>query len=239
MWSVWIHAEKQQQVHRQGSNITDHRNQRATKCANPSIHYRTSPFPISPCSLVICSSANLFWFQSLPLLHGRWKTPGICSCFTLINWAEKPMSGLNWNSSFWGDDGGRHQLASGWKRNNTEVSWPRQTGFIPLSIFSNSFLCSLFLRGWKFPFGDMATSATCFETFIKVENEPRNSLTGLISSVWQSLSVFNRSKLRPAAEWGSGWVFHIWAHVFQMQNQSLVSLQEFLHPCLARHQLQW
>lgn len=55
MWSVWIHAEKQQQVHRQGSNITDHSNQRALECANSSIHYRASLSPslLAPWSSVL------------------------------------------------------------------------------------------------------------------------------------------------------------------------------------------
>lgn len=66
------------------------------------------PFPhlsLLPGHLFFCQ----FVLISVPS-SPAWKTPGIFSCFTLINWPEKPMSGLNWHSSFWGDDGGRHQL---------------------------------------------------------------------------------------------------------------------------------
>lgn len=65
------------------------------------------PFPhpsLLPGHLFSCQSI-LISVPSSPAL----KTPGFSSCFTLIYWAGKPVSGLNWHSSIWGDDG-RHQL---------------------------------------------------------------------------------------------------------------------------------
>lgn len=105
MWSAWIHAEKQQQVHRQHSNITDHRNQRASKCANPSIHYRAS---LSPSLLAPWSSVLLPVCFDFSPFTSCMEDSGFFLMFH-IYWAEKPMSGLNQHSFIWGDDG-KHQL---------------------------------------------------------------------------------------------------------------------------------
>lgn len=61
------------------------------------------PFPHLP---LLPGDAYLFWFPapSSPAL----KTPGFCSHFTLIHWADKPTTGLNWQHH-WGN-ASSHQL---------------------------------------------------------------------------------------------------------------------------------
>lgn len=156
MWSVWIHAEKQQQVHRQGSNTTDHRNQRASECAKPSIHYRAS---LSPSALALWSSVLLAICFDFSLFISCTEDSTFFLMFhiNILSRKNHVLSKLT-----------QHRL--GWcfwmQKKQHRSLLAQANGVYTLLIFSNALLCRLFLRDWKYPSEDMATRATCPATFI-------------------------------------------------------------------------